>query len=303
MTATRVFRYRDPAAATIGLGELRRQGLTPRGLLFIALDPRGETHVAIPDDLDEVTRVKVGDKLALECPWEGRYFHFDAIHRLPPGGVLWNGDRRLAQTGSASEVACGLAEWIKGSGAKNVFLGCTPHQPGSWWAPDDRAPALALHDRGFVDVVTTAIGILARRIGEPQLYFLPFAHFTDDAPLSGWQPIYASPLGNILMLERRVLADRLVLTCERGLVEVDLSQLPAVRESAQVAMGGGFGVVGRIDGGAFAVTVGKVEPWGLADVRPALLVGATGDTLLSLARSLRGTLWHNGAQRGHDPGS
>src|SRR5688500_14033234 len=155
MLATRVFRYRDPAGTTIGLSELRRQGLTPRGLLFIALDPRGETHVAIPDDLDNATRVKVGDKLALEPPFEGRYFHFDAIHRLPPGGVLWNGDRRLAQTGSASEVACGIAEWIKGSGARNVFLGCTPHQPGSWWARDDRTPALALHDRGFVDVVTT----------------------------------------------------------------------------------------------------------------------------------------------------
>jgi hypothetical protein len=45
-------------------------------------------------------------------------------------------------------------------------------------------------------------------------------------------------------------------------------------------------VVGRIDGGAFAVTCGKVEPWGLADVEPALLVGAKGDTLLDLARSL-----------------
>lgn len=287
MIATRVYHYRDPAAVAIGLNELRRQGLTPRGLLHIALDPRGETYIAVPDDMTEVTRVKVGDKLALKPPWEGRYFHVDSIHRLPPGGVLWNGDRRLAQTGSASEVAVGIAEWIKGNGAKNVFTGCTPHQPGSWWARDDRTPAIALHDRGLVDVVTTAIGLLARRIGESKLFFLPFAHFdADGAPTGEWRAVYDSPYGNILMLERRVLADRLVLTCERGLVEVHLGNLPQVAESAKVPLASGFGVVGRVDGGAFAVTVGKVEPWGLAEVQPALLVGATGDTLIELARSL-----------------
>lgn len=287
MIATRVYHYRDPAAVAIGLNELRRQGLTPRGLLHVALDPRGETSIAIPDDMSEVTKVKVGDKLALKPPWEGRYFHFDSIHRLPPGGVLWNGDRRLAQTGSSSEVAVAIAEWIKGNGAKNVFTGCTPHQPGSWWARDDRTPAIALHDRGLVDVTTTAIGLLARRIGEAKLFFLPYAHFDlDAAPTGEWRPIYDSPYGNILMLERRVLADRLVLTCERGLVEVHLANLPQVTESAKVPLASGFGVVGRVDGGAFAVTVGKVEPWGLADVQPALLVGATGDTLIELARSL-----------------
>jgi hypothetical protein len=287
MIGTRVYHYRDPAAVAIGLNELRRQGLTPRGLLHIAQDPRGETSIAIPDDMADVTRVKVGDKLALKPPWEGRFFHFDAIHRLPPGGVLWNGDRRLAQTGSASEVAVGIAEWIKGNGAKNVFCGCTPHQPGSWWARDDRTPAVALHDRGLVDVTTTAIGLLARRIGEAKLFFLPYAHFDlNGAPTGDWRPVYDSPYGNILMLERRVLADRLVLTCERGLVEVHLANLPQVTESAKVPLASGFGVVGRVDGGAFAVTVGKVEPWGLADVQPALLVGATGDTLIELARSL-----------------
>jgi hypothetical protein len=284
--ASRVYHYRDPAAVAIGLGELRRQGVTPRGLLFIAQDPRGETHIAIPDDVDHVTQVKVGDKLALKPPWEGRYFHFDSIHRLPPGGVLWNGDRRLAQTGSASEVACVLSEWIKGSGAKNVFLGCTPHQPGAWWTLDERSRTMALHDRGIVDVVTTSIGLLARRIGEPDLFFLPFALFADDGPTGEWRPVFRSPLGNILMVERRVMSERLVLTCERGLVEVLIGSLPQVTESMKVELASGFGVVGRIDGGAFAVTVGRVEPWGLSDVQPALLVGARGDTLLSLARSL-----------------
>ena len=37
MISTRVYHYRDPAAVILGLKELRKQGLTPRGLLFIAL--------------------------------------------------------------------------------------------------------------------------------------------------------------------------------------------------------------------------------------------------------------------------
>lgn len=287
MIATRVFHYRDPAAVAIGLGELRRQGLTPRGLLFVAQDPRGETHLAVPRDLDSVTSIRVGDKLSLEPPWEGRYFHFDAIHRLPVGGMLWNGDRRLAQTGSMSEVACAVAEWIKGSGARNAFLGCTPHQPGSWYTPNDRTPPIALHEIGIVDVVTAAPGLLARKIGDPRLWHLPYAALAGGGIRNAWTPVYTSPLGNVLMVERRVLGYRLVLTCERGLTEVDVSGLPTVTQGVTVEMSSGFGVVGRVDGGAFAVTVGKVEPWGLADVRPALLVGAANETLLDLARSLR----------------
>ena len=84
MFATRVYHYRDPAAVILGLKELRKQGLTPRGLLFVALDPRGETYIAVPEDLDAVAeRSRVGDKLSLVPPFEGRYFHFDAVHRLP----------------------------------------------------------------------------------------------------------------------------------------------------------------------------------------------------------------------------
>ena len=135
MFATRVVHYRDPAAVILGLKELRKQGLTPRGLLFVALDPRGETYIAVPGDLDAVADIKVGDKLSLVPPWEGRYFHLDSVHRLPGDSVLWNGDRRLGDTGSAPEVACAISEWLKGSSAKNVFLGCTPHQPGAWWTP------------------------------------------------------------------------------------------------------------------------------------------------------------------------
>ena len=83
MFATRVYHYRDPAAVILGLKELRKQGLTPRGLLFVALDPRGETYIAVPEDLDAVANIRVGDKLSLVPPFEGRYFHFDAVHRLP----------------------------------------------------------------------------------------------------------------------------------------------------------------------------------------------------------------------------
>ncbi|MFH0899028.1 MAG: hypothetical protein V2A73_00210 [Pseudomonadota bacterium] len=286
MLATRIYHWRDPTSVVIGLNELRRQGLTPRGLLFIALDTSGETNVAIPDDLDEVVRIRVGDKLSLKPQWEGRYYHFDAIQRLPTGGVLWNGDRRLAQPGSAAEVAIAVAEWCKGSGARNVFLGCTSHQPGSWWVRDEHSPPIALHERGYADVVTTRTGLLARCIGQPQLYYTRYSSLGGESGPQGWVPVFESTLGNILMLERRVLSERLVLTCERGLIEVDLTNLPTVTESIAVELKGGLGVIGRVAGGAFAVTCGKVEPWGLADIAPALLVGAEGETLRDLARTL-----------------
>jgi len=191
-----------------------------------------------------------------------------------------------AQPGSADETAIALAEWLKGGGARNMFLGCTPHQPGSWWVPSASGRAVALHDRGFVDVVTTATGLLARRQGEPSLYYLSFAKLALLGPLEGWITVFHSTLGNILMLERRVLADRLVLTCARGLVEVDLADIHHVAATVQVELRSGFGVVGRIDGGSFAVTVGTVSEWGLVDVAPALLVGTGGDTLAELAHGL-----------------
>jgi hypothetical protein len=286
----RVYHFSDPMAVSLGLAALRDRGLTTRGVLFIALDSRGEAHLAVPESLANVARIKVGDKLSLEPPFHGapgeRYYHFDAIHRLPGHSVLWNGDRRLAQPGSACETAFAVSEWLKGSGARNMFLGCTPHQPGSWWAPSSIAPAVALHDRGLVDVVTTQTGLLARRQGEPVLYYLSYPKLALLGPLEGWVPVFESPLGNLLLLERRVLADRLVLTCQRGLCEVQVAELPTVRATAFVELASGFGVVGRVDGGAFAVTCGTIEDWGLVNVAPALLVGAQGDTLLDLARSL-----------------
>ena len=289
MFETRVYHYRDPAAVILGLKELRKQGLTPRGLLFVALDPRGETYIAVPEDLDAVANVRVGDKLSLVTPWEGRYFHFDAVHRLPGDTVLWNGDRRLGDTGSAPEVACAISEWLKGSSAKNVFLGCTAHVPGSWWTVDHRSAVVDLHSMGFLDCVVTTSGILARKIDDARLHHLSFQTLRQvGAPTEGWTEVFKSEMGNILLVERRVLGYRLVLTCEQGLIEIDVSHLPdLVIETARVAMRSGFGVVGRIDGGAFAVTAGTIEPWGLTNMSPAMLVGSPTESLLDLPRTLR----------------
>lgn len=289
MIPARVHRYRDPTAVVMGLEELGLRGLTPRGVLFIALDPRGETHIAVPDDAAAVTRIRVGDKLTLKPPWEGRYFHFDSIHRLPGGTILWNGDRRLSETGCAGAVACAVGVWLKGLSAPNVFLGCTPHQSGSWWTPSERAHTIDLHASGFDSAVLVATGLLARRAGEPTLYYLPRASIQRGDLRTGWTPIYRSHHGNVLMVERRVVGDSLVLTCERGLVELDVANLPDhARELAVVHVEPGLGVVGRTDAGAFAVTRGRVEPWGLADVMPAVLVAAPDQQLSALPAALAG---------------
>ncbi len=289
MFATRIYHYRQPAAVILGLKDLRKQGLTPRGLLFVALDPRGETYVVVPEDLDAVESIRVGDKLSLVSPLEGRFFHFDAVHRLPGDHVLWNGDRRLSDTGSAPEVAVAVAAWLKGSSAKNVFLGCTPHVPGSWWTIDHRSPVTDLHSLGFLDCVVASHGILARKIDDPRLFLLGFSALAQNGhPGEGWTEVFTSDLGNILLIERRVLHYRIVLTCERGLLEIDISHLPdLVIETARVPMRSGFGVVGRIDNGAFAVTVGTIEPWGLTNMGPATLVGSPIPSLLELPRMLR----------------
>ena len=288
MIPAKVFHFREPAAALIGFREFAKRGITPRGILFIALDTRGECHVAIPDDVAKVGGLRVGDKMTCETPWEGRYYHFDAIHRLPGETVLWNGDRRLDDTGSASEIAFGVAQWLKMMKTKNMFLGCTPHQSGSWWLADERAPVADLHAAGLVDTVVTQSGLLARRIGEPALFHLDFATLRSEGVRGKWSEVYRSPLGNIMMMERRVSNNTLVLSCENGLVEIDLSGLPEqVTESQRATQDvSGIGVVGRIEGGGFAVCRGKVEPWGLAEVTPAELVGSGTQVLSDLPRAI-----------------
>ena len=281
----RVERYGEPASLLRGLKELRGKGLTPRGLLFLALSPDGAIHLGIPDDVEMTTSIKVGEKLSLNWPLEGRFFHFDAIHRLPGDFVLWNGDRRLKDPGTATEVARLVASFVKGGTARNVLFGCTPHQSGSWLGEAGRT-VVPLHEQGYVEVVPVATGLFARRVMDHRLFFLPFALLASTGRLEGWGPVFESPLGNILLLERRVMNDRLVLSCERGLVEVDVAQVPRVIERARAATDGSMAVVGRIDGGAFAVTSGKPQPWGLDEMRPALLIGGEGATLADLGRAL-----------------
>ena len=151
---------------------------------------------------------------------------------------------------------------------------------------DEYSPAIALHERGYVDVTMAAMGLVARRIGEPLLYYMPYSSLKAAGPLDGWVPVFLSGLGNILMLERRVVSYSLVLTCEHGLIEVDLSGLPMARETERAPGEGGIGVVGRIDGGGYAVTRGKIEPWGLADVQPATLVGSPSESLHQIMASV-----------------
>lgn len=287
MLPARIHHYRDPTSVVIGLTELRNRGLNPRGLLFIALDTRGETYIALPDDLGSVESLRIGDKLTIKPPWEGRYFHFDSIHCLGNGAVLWNGDRRLGDAGSASEVARAVASWLRSQRSQNVFLGCTSHQPGAWFAAGQSTPVIDLHASGLVDVVKTNDGLLGRRIGEPTLFFLDGAKVDGTGIRSGWQPVYQSEVGNILLLERRMKDGSLVLSCERGLVEIRVDSLPNAVEVQRTELeGGGVGVLGRTDAGAFAVTSGVVEPWGLANLTPALLVGSVHQGLSDLPPAL-----------------
>jgi hypothetical protein len=283
----RVERFAEPAALLRGMKRLRESGLTPRGLLFLALAPDGAIHLGVPEDPEQITSIKVGEKLALVWPVAGRFFHFDAIHRLPGEFVLWNGDRRLKDPGDGLEVATLVASFLKGGSARNVLFGCTAHQSGSWIAQG--RTQVALHEQGFVEVVPVAKGMFARRVMEPHLYYFPFQRLLESGRFDEWQAVFSSPLGNLLLLERRVLGDRLVLSCQGGLIEVDVSQAPHVVESARATTNGSLAVVGRIDGGAFAVTSGTPEAWGLDGIRPALLVGGAGITLVELGRALAAT--------------
>jgi hypothetical protein len=284
MIPVRTLTYPTVSALLRGFSDLRRSGITPRGLMFLAVDLAGTAYLAVPENGDDVEKIKVGDKLSLRWPFGEHAYYFDSVHRLPDDVVLFNGDRRLGGCASAVEVALVASMYLKTCGARNVFFGCTPHQPGSWLCRDEDK-AVPLHPHGFVEIVPVAQGLLARRILDEHLFFL--AH-PDPwlEKLDAWLEVYRSPLGNILMLERRVLGSRLVLTCERGLVEVDVQGLPKVHERACFELSSGFGIVGRVDGGAFAVTSGSPQPWGLDDMKPALLLGGVGGSLQELGTTL-----------------
>ena len=214
----------------------------------------------------------------------GRVFYFDAVHPLGEGTAVVNGDRRIGNYGSLVDVAELVAAFVERAGDQSVFFGCTAHQPGSWWVTHDRVEPL--HGRGLVDLVPASRGLLARRIVDDALYFVE-----RDRAIAGLfdkpHQIYRSPLGNILLLERRVIDGRLVLSCTGGLIELDVGGLPAVVEVDRLANSEGFAVVGRVTNGPFAVTRGEPQEWGLDHIGPAVLVGSEGTTLSALDPLLR----------------
>ena len=292
----RVEQYSDAVALLRGLAALRQSGLTARGMLFLALSPQGRIFLALPQPTEQIEQpeLRVGEKLALRWP-DGpevpqRLYHFDSIHALRDDFCVLNGDRRLSQTGNAIEVGAVIARFVRSGGASSVFFGCTPHQPGTWLQGGNQV--VALHDFGVVEVVPVPTGLLARRLHDHRLYFLTFADIARTGHLEGWLPIYAAPFGNILLVERRVVKDRLVLACEHGLVEVEVADLPRVQERARLPLwippppsDNPFAddeqpevvcpaVLGRVDREAFVLTHGHAQPWGLRDLAPAEVWGS-----------------------------
>ena len=283
MIPTTILHYHSPLAMSRGLKQLYRDGFDPRGLLFLALDGQGDVHLALAEHPDDVPRLKVGTKLSLPWPFAGRYYYVDAVHPLGREVAVVNGDRRIGALSSLVDVAALVSGFVRLSGDKSVFFGCTPHQPGSWWVHDEEV--VALHERGLVEILPTPTGLLARRTVDDGLYYLP----TVEVKPSGaqpWQKVFSSPLGNVLMLERRLIGDHLVLSCQGGLVEVDVGALPKVREMARIALTAGYAVVGRITDGPFAVTRGEPKDWGFDGLRPATLVGSEGCSLADVGRML-----------------
>ena len=70
-------------------------------------------------------------------------------------------------------------------------------------------------------------------------------------------------------------------------VQVDVSLFPWVMECARAEVDPGFAVVGRLEGGGFAVSYGEPAPWGIDNLGPAELVGAESGSLGALAEALR----------------
>ncbi len=283
MVPTRSLKYQSALGMIQGLKKLFEDGLRPRGILFIALDANGDAHLEIPQRLDDMSHIKVGNKLSLDWPFQGRMYYLDAVHPVGGDVAVVNGDRRLGSLSSMVDVAALVSWFVREAGDESIFFGCTPHQPGSWWIRGEQA--VALHNLGFVEIVPAEQGLLARRTMDAGLYFLP-RQAAIDGDFQHWQKVFESPLGNVLMLERRLLFDQLVLSCHDGLVEVDVYDLPRVNESGRFSVSGGWAVVGRISGGAFAVTQGRPMDWGFEALRPATLVGSEGCSFMELRQHL-----------------
>src|SRR5512146_2136267 len=99
--ALRTLTFPNVPALLRGFTDLRRSGITPRGLAFLALDLAGTSYVGIPANVDDVEKIKVGDKLGLAWPFPEHCYYFDSVHRLRDDVVLFNGDRRLGGCASA----------------------------------------------------------------------------------------------------------------------------------------------------------------------------------------------------------
>jgi hypothetical protein len=283
MIPIRTLHYTSALAMIQGIKRLFMEGLRTRDVMFLAFDQGGDVHLAIPQDLERMHHLRVGEKMTLSWPFPGRVYHLDAVHPLGGEVVVVNGDRRIGGLSSMVDVAALVSWFVTEAGDESIFFGCTPHQVGSWWIRGEEAEPL--HARGFVEIVKAPQGLLARRIMDAGLWFLPI-EAAQAGHLDQWQRIYESPLGNVLMLERRLLYDLLVLNCQEGLVEVDLYDLPHVSESGRISVPGGYAVVGRITSGGFAVTHGSPMDWGFDELRPATLVGSAGCSFMELRKLL-----------------
>lgn len=284
MIPTKELRYTSALGMIQGLRQLFEDGLRPRDLLFMALDSHGDCSLLVPQRREDLGGLKVGEKLSIPRTFTGRMYYLDSVHPIGGDAVVVNGDRRLGRASSLVDVADLVSWFVKEAGDESTFFGCSPHQPGSWWIRGEHA--VSLHERGFVEIVSAPAGLLARRTMDDGLYYLP-RESAANGEVERWRRVYTSPLGNVLMLERRLLYDQLVLSCHDGLVEVDLFDLPRVSESGRFTVKGGFAVVGRITSGAFAVARGVPMDWGFEDLTPAALVGSEGGSFMELRRLLR----------------
>jgi len=274
MIPTRTLYFTSGLAFTGGMKKLLRQGLCPEEMLFLAFDRKGDVKLQVSRFPDHAVKLRPGHKLALKIPFEAGMLYLDAAHPLNRKVVVVNGDRRLGKLPSLVDVSVWMSWFVEKSGTRSVFFGCAPHMPGSWWIHRPTERVEPLHTSGYVDIVVAeGTGLLARRSFEPHLYLLDM----EDAVagrLDRWRKVYTSPLGNLLLLERRIVDSSLLLNCQDGLVEVKVEEAGEVTEQAVKPLQCGCAVVGRVAQGTFAVSRGEPVEWGYDNLSPATLVGA-----------------------------
>jgi hypothetical protein len=270
MSVVAIRHYPNSFAFGTGLKEEYEKGLTVRDLVFLALDEQGSVYLGVcVDEAEPGAALRVGSKLAMVWPGKERVFHFDAIHFAAGEILAVNGDRRLRQVSLLFDVADLVARFARAQRHRSIFFGCTPHQPGSWLLTKD--DTVGLHEAGYVELVPSRKGVLARRIYDEGLYFLDKDGVVAD-PRQRWQRIYHSPLGCVLMVERRIKHGRLALSCQDGLIELDVSDLPQIKEVSRIEHRGGNCILGRTSDGLFALSHGRPQNWGYEDLQPAQLV-------------------------------